>query len=95
MYFFPIYVLHARHFTLRPTTKVWVFSFLLMTCLFSSPLLVQPEEIDAHKKEIVSITEKETKVIVELENLNFDLNDARQTVFLVQKDIGQDRSADE
>ncbi|MBW1864058.1 MAG: peptidoglycan DD-metalloendopeptidase family protein [Deltaproteobacteria bacterium] len=49
--------------------------------------MVQPEEIDAHKKDIVSITEKETKIISELENLNFGLNDARQTVFLIRKDI--------
>jgi septal ring factor EnvC (AmiA/AmiB activator) len=87
MYFFSIYVLHAWHFTLHPTTKVLLFSFLLIACFFSSPLLVQPEEIDAHKKEIASITEKETRVIAELENLNFDLNDARQTIFLVRKDI--------
>jgi septal ring factor EnvC (AmiA/AmiB activator) len=80
-------VLHAWHFTLHPTTKVLVFSFLLMPWLFSRPLLVYPEEIDTHKKEFISITEKETKVIAELENLNFDLNDARQTIFLVQKDI--------
>lgn len=87
MYFFPIYVLHTWHFTLHLTTKVLVFFFLLMAWLFSSPLLVYPEEIDTHKKEFISITEKETKVIAELENLNFDLNDARQTIFLVQKDI--------
>ena len=87
MYFFPIYVLHARRVTLRPATKVWVLSFLLMVCLVSHPLLVQTEEIETHKKEIVSITEKETKIIAELENLNFELNDARQTIFLVQKDI--------
>jgi septal ring factor EnvC (AmiA/AmiB activator) len=87
MHFFPIHVLQAWHFTLRSTAKVLVLSFLLLVGFFSSPLFVQPEEIDAHKKEIVSITEKETKVISELENLNFGLNDARQTVFLIQKDI--------
>ena len=48
---------------------------------------MQPEGLDAHKKEILTITEKETKVIVDLENLNFDLNDARQTIILIQKDI--------
>ena len=87
MHLFHISVLHAWHFTLHPTTKVLVFSLLLMAWLFSGPLLVYPEEIDTHKKEFISITEKETKVIAELENLNFDLNDARQTIFLVQKDI--------
>jgi len=87
MHFFPIHVLQAWHFTLRSTAKVLVLSFLLLVGLFSSPLFVQPEEIDAHKKDIVSITEKETKIISELENLNFGLNDARQTVFLIRKDI--------
>jgi len=87
MHFFSINVLHTWHFTLRSTVKVLLFSFLLTACLFSSPLFVQPEELDAQKKEIVTITEKETKVIAELENLNFDLNDARQTIFLLQKDI--------
>jgi septal ring factor EnvC (AmiA/AmiB activator) len=87
MHFFPIHVLQAWHFTLRSTAKVLVLSFLLLVGLFSGPLFVQPEEIDAHKKDIVSITEKETKVISELENLSFGLNDARQTVFLIRKDI--------
>jgi len=87
MHFFPIHVLKAWYFTPGPTTKVRVLFFLLMACLFSSPLLVHPEEIDAHKKEIVSITEKETTIISELENLNFSLNDARQTAFLIKKDI--------
>lgn len=87
MHFFPLRFLQAWHFTLRPTRKLLVLSFLSMTCLFSCPLLVQPEELDAHQKEIVSITEKETTVISELETLNFSLNDARQTVFLIQKDI--------
>ena len=84
-----ISVLQAWCFTLRPTRKVPVFSFLVMAWLLSNPLLVHPEEIEAHKKEIVSITEKETKIIEELENLNFDLNDARQTIFLIQKDINK------
>ncbi len=87
MHLFSINVLHAWQFTPRSTAKVLLLSLLLMACLFSSPLFVQPEELDAQKKEIVTITEKETKVIAELENLNFDLNDARQTIFLLQKDI--------
>jgi len=89
MHFFPIHILQACCFALHPTIKALVLSFLLTACLFSNPLLVQPEEIDVHKKKIVSITEKETKIISELENLNFSLNDARQTVFLIQKDILQ------
>ncbi len=87
MHFFPIHILQVWYLALRPTMKILVLSFLLMACLFFSPILVQPEEIETHKKEIVSITEKETKIISELENLNFSLNDARQTVFLIQKDI--------
>jgi len=89
MHFFPIHILQACCFALHPTIKALMLSFLLTACLFSNPLLVQPEEIDVHKKKIVSITEKETKIISELENLNFSLNDARQTVFLIQKDILQ------
>jgi septal ring factor EnvC (AmiA/AmiB activator) len=87
MHFLPIHVLQTWCFALRPSTRFLVLSFFLMAGLFSSPLFVQPEEIDAHKKDIVSITEKETKVISELENLSFGLNDARQTVFLIRKDI--------
>jgi peptidoglycan hydrolase CwlO-like protein len=87
MHLFHIYVLRAWHLILHPKTKVLVFSFLLTAWLFSRPLLLHPEEIDTHKKEFISITEKETKIIAELENLNFDLNDARQTIYLVQKDI--------
>ncbi len=87
MHFFPIHILQVWYLALRPTMKILVLSFLLMACLFFNPILVQPEEIETHKKEIVSITEKETKIISELENLNFSLNDARQTVFLIQKDI--------
>ena len=87
MHLFSIHVLHARHFILGPATRVLLSSFLLMVCLIIRPGLVQPEGLDAHKKEILTITEKETKVIADLENLNFDLNDARQTIILIQKDI--------
>ena len=87
MHLFFINVLHALHFTPSSKTKILVSFFLWTTCLFFSPCIVHPEELDAHKKEIETITEKETKVIAELENLNFDLNDARQTIFLIQKDI--------
>lgn len=87
MHLFSIHVLHARHFMFGPTTRVLLSSFLLMVCLIIRPGLVRPEGLDAHKKEILTITEKETKVIADLENLNFDLNDARQTIILIQKDI--------
>lgn len=87
MHLFSIHVSHARHFMFGPTTRVLLSSFLLMVCLIIRPGLVRPEGLDAHKKEILTITEKETKVIADLENLNFDLNDARQTIILIQKDI--------
>jgi len=87
MHLFPIHILRTRYLKLRPTMNALALSCLMVACLFSSPLLVQPEEIETRKKEIVSITEKETRIISELENLNFSLNDARQTVFLIQKDI--------
>lgn len=87
MHHFPINVFQPRHFTPCPKTTVLAFSFLLLSCLIFSPSLVHSEAFDTHKKEIVTITEKETKVIAELENLNFDLNDARQTIYLIQKDI--------
>jgi septal ring factor EnvC (AmiA/AmiB activator) len=87
MHFFPIHMLHVWHFKLHSTRKILVFYLLSMVCLFPSLLLAQSQEIDVRKKEIVSITENETKVISELENLNFSLNDARQTVSLLQKDM--------
>lgn len=87
MHCFSTYDRHSGCFTLPPAIRIQVLSLILTLGLFSTPFLVYPEEIDAHKKEIVSITEKEIQVIAELENLNFDLNDARQTIFLIQKDI--------
>ena len=87
MHCFSTYDRHSGCFTLPPAIRIQVLSLILTVGLFFTPFLVYPEEIDAHKKEIVSITEKEIQVIAELENLNFDLNDARQTIFLIQKDI--------
>ena len=89
MHFFAIHRRHVQHFTPHSITTVRVLILFLMTCSFSGFLLAQPREINDPKKEIVSITEKETQVISELENLNFSLNDARQTVLLIQKDIVQ------
>jgi septal ring factor EnvC (AmiA/AmiB activator) len=80
-------MLRVWYFRRHSTRMILVLYLLLMTGLFPSPLLAQSQEIDVHKKEIVSITENETKVISELENLNFSLNDARQTVSLLQKDM--------
>ena len=71
----------------RPPRTFLLFSLLSMACLFSGILLAQPEEMDARQKEIMSISEKETRVISELENINFDLNDTRQTVSLLRKDL--------
>ncbi len=87
MHFFPKHVFQARQYVLRPMTKVLAVSFLLVAYFFSSPLFVRSQAIDDHTREIDSITEKETKVISELENLNFSLNDARQTISLIKKDI--------
>jgi septal ring factor EnvC (AmiA/AmiB activator) len=87
MHFSPIHMLRVWYFRRHSTRMILVLYLLLMTGLFPSPLLAQSQEIDVHKKEIVSITENETKVISELENLNFSLNDARQTVSLLQKDM--------
>jgi len=87
MVFFPIHMLQVWYFRCCATKKRLTLSLLAMTCLFPSLLLAQSQEIDVRKKEIVSITENELKVISELENLNFSLNDARQTVALLQKDM--------
>jgi len=80
-------MLHIWYFRLLSTRKSLVLYLLPMACLLPSLLLAQSQEIDVRKKEIVSITVNETKVISELENLNFSLNDARQTVALLQKDM--------
>ena len=87
MHFFPVHMLRVWYFKLHSTRKILVLYLLAMVCLFPSLLLAQSQEIDVRKKEIVSITENETKIISELENLNFSLNDARQTVSLLQKDM--------
>ena len=87
MHFFNTHRLHNRYFSPHYTITVRVLFLFLAACSFSGLLLAQPRQISDPKKEIISITEKETRIISELENLNFSLNDARQTVLLIQKDI--------
>jgi len=87
MNFYPIHGFHIFSSMLHARTTFLVLLLVSMICLSSNPLLAQPEEIDAHKKKIVLISKNEHKVIAELESLNFDLNDARHTVSLLQKDV--------
>jgi murein hydrolase activator len=87
MHFFSIHRLHIRYFKPHSPRTVRVLLLFLAACSFSGLLLAQPQQINDPKEEIISITEKETRIIRELENLNFSLNDARQTVLLIQKDI--------
>jgi len=65
----------------------------LTVCLLSMaspllfPVLLSAEDVAAHDKEILSISEKETNIITELENLSRSLNTARQKSATIQKDI--------
>ena len=65
----------------------------LIICLLSTiGIFITPGYLPAEgsgntKKEIVSITQKETRVILELETLSRALNDARKQKSIIQKDI--------
>ncbi len=66
---------------------------VLVVCLLPAigvlitPIYLSAESVSDPKKEIVSLTQKETQVISELENLNRTLNDARQKKSISQKDL--------
>jgi len=73
----------------QPYLMVSAFFICLLSALgvFATPASLAAENKGDPTKEIVSITQKETQVISELDMLNRALNDARKKKSMLQKDI--------
>ena len=72
-------------------SDIWLNALIIcllpVICVLTAPLKLTAESTADPKKEIVSITQKETRVITELDTLSRTLNDARKQKALIQKDI--------
>jgi murein hydrolase activator len=83
----------CKHVTQSGPALLRLFVNALTVCLLSMaspllfPVLLSAEDVADHNKEILSISEKETSIINELENLSRSLNTARQKSASIQKDI--------
>jgi len=74
---------------IKPDSIICVLIICLLSTIgnLTTPIDLSAENNGDPKKEIVSISEKETRVIAELDTLNRSLNAARQKKSMIQKDI--------